>query len=166
MRKVLEKYRVTVEKIEARVFFETNLPRIRASPDFMENWNTNSTTSDPIQFFTARIYRKYESIHPPPPLVFHSYRRHTCFSFSFFFFRSVRKPPAKYELSLRESAILITPLLLLFPLSPLFFPFPFYSSAPRHFNRDHAASDLTSRLMHSPFKFLSSPLLLHFLPDR
>lgn len=122
MRKVLEKYRVTVEKIEARVFFETNLPRIRASPDFMENWNTNSTTSDPIQFFTARIYQKYESIHPPPPLVFHSYRRHTCFSFSFFFFfRSVRKPPAKYKLPCENPRFLLH-------LSFCSFPSPRYSS--------------------------------------
>lgn len=35
--KVLEKYRVTAEEIEPRVFFETKLPRIRLFPDFMEN---------------------------------------------------------------------------------------------------------------------------------
>lgn len=129
----------------------------------MENWNTNSTTSDPIQFFTARIYRKYESIRPPPPGPAALFFIRIAVTLVFFLFpssppRNVRKLPAKYELSCENPRSRNSYCTLAFPPSTLFFHTRFFlllTSWSRRIN-------LTSYIMHSSFKFLQ--LLLPLRP--
>lgn len=128
-------------------FLKRSSPGIRLFPRFYGKLKHEFDINFLFNFSPREYIENTSRSRPVPgsPLVFHPHRRHTCFSS---LFPIPRNLPAKYDLSLRESAYLDLAILII-RLPPRSFPprrprFPLFFRARSFLSpfQHHAASTL------------------------